>query len=370
MSNVLHKFSKLTNFSTTLLCKHGHTNLCHDKYTGGGASYSVVKLSHALKTNGTMPGIESYNIPVNKVEKFHKWATYTLIDVKLVFIMAYVYVSVVNLISTTATNEANDDTENSAPVNISARQGHTNVIVTYIDDSILWNCREYSPSDDYYRTLYWMLVSVFSATLAFFCISKIFALYNIGKVESLSDLWNIAVMQHLKKATSRINYKSEAVKNFAKLYQGMLDKGMSIKFFNEIKTLANVKRRRVLSFMPTILLSISIPIGALSYDLHPLSCIAGVSEDNINYNTVTQTVEMKFSNAIINFQRVAVLCILILIGSVFPIAYVFYRDTRTLVNKMETEVDRIIKITDEVVPEKIYEDIPEKTDEVPASVIY
>jgi len=147
MSNVLHKFSKLTNFSTTLLCKHGHTNLCHDKYTGGGASYSVVKLSHALKTNGTMPGIESYNIPVNKVEKFHKWATYTLIDVKLVVIMAYVYVSVVNLISTTATNEANDDTENSAPVNISARQGHTNVIVTYIDDSILWNCREYSPSD-------------------------------------------------------------------------------------------------------------------------------------------------------------------------------------------------------------------------------
>ena len=65
---------------------------------------------------------------------------------------------------------------------------------------------------------------------------------------------------------------------------------------------------------------------------------------------------MKFSNAIINFQRVAVLCILILIGSVFPIAYVFYRDTRTLVNKMEAEVDRIIKTNDE--------GIPEKTDEV------
>jgi len=311
-----------------------------------------------------MSGIEGYNIPVNKVEKFHKWATYTLIDVKLVFIMAYVYVSVVNLISTTATNEANDDTEQSAPVNISARPEHTNVIVTYIDDSILWNCREYSPSDEYYRTLYWMLISVFSATLAFFSISKIFALYNIGKVEALSDLWNIAVMQHLRKATSHINYKSEAVKNLAKLYQGMLDKGMSIKFYNELKSLKSVKRRRAFSFLPTVLLSVAIPLCSLSYDLHPLSCVAGVSDDNIYYNTATQTVEMKFSDSVVNFQRAAVICIYFMIVPLFIFAYVFYKDTKTLVDIMEAEVDRITKITDDGTP------VPEKTEEVPASVIY
>ena len=309
-----------------------------------------------------MSGIEGYNIPVNKVEKFQKWATYTLVDVKLVFIMAYVYVSVVNLISTTATNEANNDAEKSAPVNLSARPEHTNVIVTYIDDSILWNCREYSPSDDYYRTLYWMLISVFSATLAFFSIAKIFALYNVGKVEALGDLWNIAVIQHLKKATSHINYKSEAVKNLAKLYQGMLDKGMSIRFFNEVKTMKRVKRRKAFSYLPTILLSLSIPISALSYDLHPLSCIVGVSEDNIHYNTVTQTVDLNFSDGVVNFQRAAVVCIYFLIIPIFPIAYVFYKDTNTLVDIMEAEVDRITMITDE--------DFSKKTEEVSTSVIY
>ena len=249
------------------------------------------------------------------------------------------------------------------PVNISARPEHTNVIVTYIDDSILWNCREYSPSDEYYRTLYWMLISVFTSTLAFFSISKIFALYNIGKVEALGDLWNIAVMQHLRKATSCINYNSEDVKNLAKLYQGMLDKGMSVKFYNEVKKLRRVKRRRVLSFLPTLLLSLSIPISALSYDLHPLSCVAGVSDDNIHYNNVTQTVEMEFSDSIVNFQRAAVVCIYFAIVPIFVITYVFYKDTKTLVDTMEAEVDRITKVTDEA-------GIPEKTEELTASVIY
>lgn len=106
-----------------------------------------------------------YGIPVEDVNKYQKWTGYFLVDIKIIFIITYVYISVVNLISTTANNEANRDVQGSMGINVTARPGDTDVIVNYIDDSVLWNCRERSLTSDYYVILYWMLLSVFMGTL-------------------------------------------------------------------------------------------------------------------------------------------------------------------------------------------------------------
>jgi len=46
------------------------------------------------------------------VRKYQKWTGYFLIDIKIIFIITYIYISMVNLISTTTNNEVNQDIQN------------------------------------------------------------------------------------------------------------------------------------------------------------------------------------------------------------------------------------------------------------------
>ena len=131
-------------------------------------------------------------VPVEQVEEYQKYSGYFLIDIRVTFIMTYVYITVINLISTTANNEANQDTESPLLFNVTSRPEHTNVTVNSIDDATLWSCREHSPTSSYYVTLYWMLLATLSLTLLFYSVSKSFALWSINGLNSLNDIWHMA----------------------------------------------------------------------------------------------------------------------------------------------------------------------------------
>ena len=118
---------------------------------------------------------------MEQVEEYQKYSGYFLIDIKVTFIMTYVYISVINLISTTANNEANQDTESPLLFNVTSRPEHTSVSVESIDDATLWSCREQSSTSSYYVTLYWMLLATFSVTMLFYVVSKSFALWSIAR---------------------------------------------------------------------------------------------------------------------------------------------------------------------------------------------
>ena len=284
-----------------------------------------------------------YGIPVEDVEKYQKWTGYFLVDIKIVFIITYVYISVVNLISTTANNEANQDTQNPAEFNVTSRDEHTNVVVNYIDDAVLWNCRGYSLTSKYYVTLYWMLLTMFIVTLSFYSASKCFALWSITSSNSLTDLWHMGVMKQLKKLMEKATYNADSAERLARCYRNLLSKNVPESVHNEMKKMPMVKRRKLIPYCSLIVLVLALALSALSYDLHPLSCISGIPENSINYDNATQTVELRFPGRMITFRRVSIFVVFFLVAALILLARQFYKVTREIVNIVEVKVESEIK---------------------------
>ena len=284
-----------------------------------------------------------YSVPVEEAEKYQKWTGFFLVDIKIIFIITYVYISAVEMISATASNEANRDMQTPVQFNVTSRPEHTNVTVNYIDDAVLWNCREHSVTSSYYVTLYWMLLSVFVVTLLFYSFSKCFALWNITSLNSLTDLWRLAIVKQLKRPMEKANYSSDSAEWLARCYRDLLSKEIPECVYNEVRKLSLVKRRKSIAYWSLVALVLALAFSVLSYDLHPLSCIGGIPEDTINYDDTTRTVELRLPGSAITFRRVGVFITLILIVALVLFAWWFYRVTREIIDIIEVKVEKAIK---------------------------
>ena len=132
-----------------------------------------------------------------EVGKASKWTIYFLVDLRVVFIILYVYVTAVNLISTTATTEATTDSECTGRYNVTSRPEHMNVSVSSIDDAVLWNCRNLSETKIYYKGLYILLLVAFFLTLLIFLIVKCTIIFGATHDDRYRYLKRIAVIQCL-----------------------------------------------------------------------------------------------------------------------------------------------------------------------------
>ena len=281
-------------------------------------------------------------VPVEQVEEYQKYSGYFLIDIRVTFIMTYVYITVINLISTTANNEANQDTESPLLFNVTSRPEHTNVTVNSIDDATLWSCREHSPTSSYYVTLYWMLLATLSLTLLFYSVSKSFALWSINGLNSLNDIWHMAVMKHLRKPMKEASYSEDEAVSMAKCYTDLLSNKIPESIYIEMKRLPVIKIRKLIPYLSLSALVSAMVFGALSYDLHLVSCINGIPEDSINYNSATQTVELRFTDSVIVFQRISVFLTLVAVIFIILFAWWFYKATYKIVSIMEAKVENEI----------------------------
>jgi len=88
---------------------------------------------------------------IDKFDDKYPWTIYFLIDLKIVYIITYAFITVVNLISSIANNEAYSERNNIVLFNVSS--DYINVNVTSINDAVLWNCRTLSENNYYYRFL-------------------------------------------------------------------------------------------------------------------------------------------------------------------------------------------------------------------------
>ena len=85
---------------------------------------------------------------VNKgYDKKHTWTVYFLVDIKVLYIVFYAYISIINLISSTANIEATEDRQSTLQFQITSTNTGD---VTEISDAVLWNCRDHSISTHYY----------------------------------------------------------------------------------------------------------------------------------------------------------------------------------------------------------------------------
>ena len=263
----------------------------------------------------------------DKVDKASKWTIYFLVDLRVVFIITYVYISVVNLISTTANVQATTHAESTATFNVTSHPEHMNVSVSFIDDALLWNCRKHSETKVYYEGLYWMLVAAFIITLLSLAIAKCVIIF--GATHENCYLRRIAIIQCLQEKSCN----SQSFKKQCK------------QFLNECpdEYWSNTLCRKISLILSVSIITTSMILGGLFYDLHLLSCILEPSEDFIEYNTTTQTVELRFSDNLSQSQT-AVGAISFVLGIAFLVnCFLFYFCTFWVVNGWKQKLKELME---------------------------
>ena len=262
---------------------------------------------------------DAMEIQNDKIDKASKWTIYFLVDLRVVFIITYVYITVVNLISTTANVQATTHTESTATFNVTSHTEHMNVSVSFIDDALLWNCRKQSETKVYYEGLYWMLVAAFIITLLSLAIAKCIVIFGANHEDYY--LRRIAIIQCLQEKQSS-HCISQSFKQQCK------------QFLDECpgEYWSNTLCRKISLILSVSIITTSMILGGLFYDLHLLSCILEPSEDFIEYNATTQTVELRFSDNLSRSQT-AVGAISFILGIAFLLnCFLFYFCTFWVVN--------------------------------------
>ena len=161
---------------------------------------------------------------------------------KFILVIA-TYTTLLAIIDQTSTVEALKDSDNQTVFNINEQI--TNVTISEISKSILWNCRDYSVTKQYYKAIYEAVIAI-------------------------SIIWITYGMLKLPKCV--LHCFEEANCYFAQSLQCMSD----------------------------WCLHISLIFLLLSYDIDPWACIEGPS--SIRYMEDSQVVVLKFHNSPLQFQ--------------------------------------------------------------------
>ena len=283
----------------------------------------------------TGPAVEMQAL---KVDKASKWTIYFLVDLRVVFIITFVYISVVNLISTTANVQATTHAESTAAFNVTSNPEHVNVSVSFIDDALLWNCRKQSETKVYYEGLYWMLVAAFIVTLLSLAIAKCVVIYGASHEDKF--LKRIAIMQCLQEKEEQSKCISQPFKEKCKkfLMNPKYDDDDDDDEDDNDRYRRNTLCRKLSLLLSITIITTSMILGGLFYDLHLLSCILEPSEDFIDYNTTTQTVELRYSENLSRSQTaVGVISLLLGIGFLLN-CFLFYFCTFRIVNSWKEKL--------------------------------
>ena len=297
---------------------------------------------------------------VKNLDERYSWTIHFLIDLKVVYIITYAYITIVNLISSTANSEATSDANGMSLFNVTSSPEYTNVEVDSISDAILWNCRRQSVTKQYYRFLYWALILAMSAALLLFFATKFIALITVSCICKnfnkyvLTKLWHIAVLEELKdRAKEELKDRAkEELKDRAKdqsrllfplkNYQTLINENISQDSLKSLKTSCTNYCRLVI---PGILLWFCVVIlglSYLSYDLHPLACISQPKEELIKYNSTTKRVELEFSDKLPRFQRGVGITVLVLIPLYLFFALLFYLFSKKVISDLKPKAKNII----------------------------
>ena len=277
------------------------------------------------------------------------WTIYFLIDLQLVFIFTHMYTSAINLISTTANTEATKDRQSGDLFNVTVL--HPSVSVTEIDDAVLWNCREHSVTKGYYKLLYLMSIIALIIGLVTILAVKIttfLKLYCEFDRFTLTKLWHMAVIEHLKKAKSAQPSERDASRTaqqiaeqnekLHKTYIKLLKNNVPEEV--QISTLDKTLKTFFPCFLTVLMVCIML-FFFLSYDLHPLACLEEPGIDTIGY--VNGTVGIRYTDSILAFQKVSYGIALSLSLVHIPSVVFFYKHTTMIRDSMLKQFENFIK---------------------------
>ena len=177
-----------------------------------------------------------------------------------------------------------------------------------------------------------MLVAAFILTILSLAIAKCVIIF--GATHEDCYLRRIAVMQCLQEKPK----KSDCC-------NAQLFKRKCKQFLTECpdEYRRNVLCRKTSLTLSVVIITTNLILGGLFYDLHLLSCILEPSEEFIEYNTTTQTVELRYSDNLSRSQKV-VGAISLFLGIAFLLnCFMFYYCTFWVVNGWKQKLTEELK---------------------------
>ena len=261
------------------------------------------------------------------------WTIYFLIDVRVVYIITYAYISIVNLISSTANSEATDDKQSDMTFDVSDE--HMDVPVTKINDAVLWNCRDKSLSIFYYRSLYIMALTALTAALVGFWLVKTFTICITPRKHGLTMLWQIAVFQYVKDKMDNEPYNKKQL-IFKKATEQIPDEA-----YKELGCKCIFSRAIIPCCLPFFLI-ILLGSAYMAYDLHPLACLMLQGDDStIEYEE--PSVKFKVASQLLWYQLFAGIAAVVLLVIFLLIIWTFYCLSNNIIDTFETYIKNIDK---------------------------
>lgn len=265
----------------------------------------------------------------NKIEETFNdklpWTIYFLADLRVVYIITFAFITTVNLISSTANNEAFSDKNSMQLFNVSSQ--YMNVNVTSINNAILWNCRKLSATNSYYKFLYWMVLIAMIIVMSGFFLIKLINLITLNSTfrckccscrsstfkHVLTVLWHMAIHQRLIAVLSHEpteNNEDNISTEDAKFYDKLLKRDIPNDAIENLSWCKNISRS-IIPYLLLVFLAAILCLAYLSFDLHPAACIAEPNEDLITYKV--NRVELEFSHSLLLYQKVGSILVLALI---------------------------------------------------------
>ena len=177
-----------------------------------------------------------------------------------------------------------------------------------------------------------MLVAAFIVTLLSLAIAKYVVIY--GATHEHDYLKRIAIIQCLKEKEKQPNCELQPLRHNCKEFlKKAEDDDHDSDGYQK-----NVLFRKLSLALSVTMITTSLILGGLFYDLHILSCILEPSEEFIDYNTTTQTVELRFSENLSRSQTaVGVISLFLGIGFLLN-CFLFYFCTFKIVNSWKEKL--------------------------------
>ena len=331
-------------------------------------------LTRSMVTNGPTPssspeprmaGASNNADAIAKILSEMKWselprlANFVLVDVRLIFVIVSVYITISSAIMSAANNEAAADANGNGTFDLSSRSGgqddHHDILD--VSNAVLWNCREQAVSRRYYRLLYGSLLGSFGFILLVFLLTRLSIIWGNTRSEMnhLHDaIWHIQIIKclryHLK------NKKIYGDQDTSTIFGGQ---NTALACNKLVKSLSNGRwpsrdtkdklllcSLLIIPFSEAVCLIVSLPFMLTTYDLNPIGCLVGPDEDAIEYNNVTGRVQLHFTKGVQNYQTTALVVFLVLmVGSLVVFASLlllhYLRITKNILKEIGSRVNKL-----------------------------
>ena len=307
-----------------------------------------------------VPNVGSSDSIAKKISQM-KWsdlsrlANFVLVDVRLIFVIMSVYITISSAITSAANNEAAADANGNGTFDLSSRSSgqddHHDILD--VSNAVLWNCREQAVSRRYYRLLYGSLLGSFGFILLVFLLTRLSILWGNTRPEldHLHEaMWHIQIIRclryHLKSKKisgdqregdqDTIQACNKLVENLSQVEWPSMDKKDKLLLCSLL----------IIPFSEAVCLIVSLPFMLTTYDLNPIGCLVGPDEDAIEYNNVTGRVQLHFTKGVQNYQTTALVVFLVLmVGSLVVFASLlllhYLRITNNILKKIIVNVHEL-----------------------------